>query len=95
MAVRLKAPACYGSHRAFDVCRARERGAPAQRTNDAVMERVPIIDLEPLRDGTPAGLAHVASEIGAAARDIGFFAVVNHGVPEASVSELFEAARAF
>jgi isopenicillin N synthase-like dioxygenase len=59
------------------------------------MERVPIVDLEPLRDGTPAGLARVASEIGAAARDIGFFAVVNHGVPDAAVAELFDAARAF
>jgi isopenicillin N synthase-like dioxygenase len=59
------------------------------------MQRVPIVDLQPLRDGTPAGLARVASEIGAAARDIGFFAVTNHGVPDAIVAGLFAAAHAF
>ena len=59
------------------------------------MERVPVIDLQPLRDGTSAGLAEVARQIGAAARDIGFFAVSNHGVPDAVVADLFAAAHAF
>jgi len=59
------------------------------------MEQVPLIDLAPLRDGTSSGLARVAREIGAAARDIGFFAVENHGVPEAQIAEMFAAARAF
>jgi isopenicillin N synthase-like dioxygenase len=59
------------------------------------MDAVPLIDLGPLRDGSPAGLARVAREVGAAARDIGFFAVVNHGVPDETVAEMFAAARAF
>ena len=59
------------------------------------MEAVPVIDIGPLRDGTSAGLARVARAIGAAARDIGFFAVANHGVPDALVAEMFAAARAF
>jgi len=59
------------------------------------MDQVPLIDLGPLRDGSEAGLAQVAREIGAAARDIGFFAVANHGVPEALIAEMFAAARAF
>jgi isopenicillin N synthase-like dioxygenase len=59
------------------------------------MEEVPLIDLGPLRDGTAAGVARVAREIGAAARDIGFFAVANHGVPDALVAEMFAATRAF
>jgi len=37
----------------------------------------------------------VASEVGAAARDIGFFAVANHGVPAAIVDAMYAAARAF
>ena len=59
------------------------------------MERVPIVDLQPLRDGSEAGLASVAAQIGAAARDIGFFAVSNHGVPETAIAELFRAAQTF
>jgi isopenicillin N synthase-like dioxygenase len=59
------------------------------------MQRVPLIDLEPLLGGAPAGLARVAAEIGAAARDIGFFAVTNHGVPAAAVDALFGAAQTF
>jgi isopenicillin N synthase-like dioxygenase len=59
------------------------------------MEQVPVIDLAPVHAGTPDGFARVAAEIGAAARDIGFFAVKNHGVPAALVDEMFAAARAF
>ena len=59
------------------------------------MDEVPLIDLGPLRDGSAAGLAQVAGRIGAAARDIGFFAVCNHGVPDDLVAEMFAAARAF
>lgn len=59
------------------------------------MQHVPVIDVGALHDSTPAGLAGVAREIGAAARDIGFFAVTNHGVPATSIDELFAAAGAF
>jgi isopenicillin N synthase-like dioxygenase len=59
------------------------------------MERVPIVDLQPLRDGSNAGLATVAAQIGAAARDIGFFAVTSHGVERSVIETLFSAAHAF
>ena len=59
------------------------------------MKRVPVIDLGPLRDGTPEGLRSVARSIGEAARDIGFFAVRNHGVAKSDVDALFSAAHAF
>ena len=59
------------------------------------MQRVPVIDLAPLRSGTRAGLETVARNIGAAARDIGFFAVRNHGVPDAAVDALFRTAQAY
>jgi isopenicillin N synthase-like dioxygenase len=59
------------------------------------MQRVPIIDLQPLRDGGSAGLTRIAGEIGAAAREIGFFAVSNHGVPDSAVDALFSAAHDF
>jgi isopenicillin N synthase-like dioxygenase len=59
------------------------------------MEHVPVIDIGPLHDGSATGLAAVARAIGAAARDVGFFAVANHGVPDALVAEMFAAARTF
>lgn len=59
------------------------------------MDKVPVIDLGPLRGGSARGRAAVACEIGAAARDIGFFAVANHGVSASIVGELFRASRAF
>lgn len=59
------------------------------------MQRVPVIDLEPLSAGSDAGLARVAAQIGAAAREIGFFAVCNHGVPQATIDDLFAAAQRF
>ena len=59
------------------------------------MEHVPVIDVGPLREGSEAGLTRVAAAIGAAAREIGFFSIVNHGVPHDLVAEMFAAARAF
>jgi isopenicillin N synthase-like dioxygenase len=59
------------------------------------MQYVPVIDLQPLREGTADGVAAVAAQIGAAARDSGFFSVANHGVPETAIGELFAATHAF
>ncbi len=59
------------------------------------MEQVPIIDVGPLREGSEAGLARVAAAVGAAAREIGFFSIANHGVPGDLVTEMFSASRAF
>eukprot|EP00419_Tripos_fusus_P007702 CAMPEP_0172697224 /NCGR_PEP_ID=MMETSP1074-20121228/28593_1 /TAXON_ID=2916 /ORGANISM="Ceratium fusus, Strain PA161109" /LENGTH=363 /DNA_ID=CAMNT_0013518087 /DNA_START=61 /DNA_END=1152 /DNA_ORIENTATION=- len=42
---------------------------------------VPIIDIAPLVSGDAAGKERVAKEIGDACADIGFFVVVNHGIP--------------
>ncbi|SFJ64587.1 isopenicillin N synthase family dioxygenase [Paraburkholderia megapolitana] len=44
--------------------------------------RIPIIDLAGLRAGDPAALARVGREIYDACTTIGFFYVVNHGVPQ-------------
>ncbi len=56
-------------------------------------DEIPVINIGPLLHG---GAARVADKIGAAARDIGFFYVVNHGVPSALVERVFaESARFF
>jgi len=59
------------------------------------MAPVPVIDLGPARAGRPADRAAVARAIDAACREIGFFAITGHGVPDAPVEDLRARAHAF
>jgi len=52
------------------------------------MISIPVIDLAPARGGGRAERLAVARAIDAACREIGFFAVSGHGVPDALVHEL-------
>lgn len=56
---------------------------------------IPVIDMAPLVDGTPAQIGRVADEIRSAAVDIGFFYVRNHGVPQHLYDAALSAAKAF
>lgn len=56
---------------------------------------IPIIDVSALVAGDSDGMAVVASKIGAACRDIGFFYVANHGVPRALMDAVFATSAAF
>jgi isopenicillin N synthase-like dioxygenase len=58
---------------------------------------VPVIDIGPLVAADPdaAGRERVVAEIGQACRDIGFFYVANHGVPEADTAEEFDVTKRF
>ncbi|BBC73816.1 2OG-Fe(II) oxygenase [Altererythrobacter sp. B11] len=56
---------------------------------------LPIIDFAPARSGDKEGLRLVAGQIGAAAREIGFFYLRDHGVAEELVDETYAAAAAF
>jgi isopenicillin N synthase-like dioxygenase len=57
--------------------------------------QIPVIDILHLRAGDAAQKAAVVAEIGAACRDIGFFYVVNHGVPDALVNRVYSEAKRF
>ena len=41
-----------------------------------------VIDVAGLQDKDPAAIGRIAKEIGTACRDIGFFYVRNHGIPQ-------------
>jgi isopenicillin N synthase-like dioxygenase len=56
---------------------------------------IPVIDIGPFLRGTPADRAVVAKKIGDACRNIGFFYITNHGVPEALIAETYAQARRF
>jgi len=61
----------------------------------ATLQDVPIIDLSPLRGKSPGAIERVAKEVHDAARDIGFFTVVNHPIPPAQIRDIFAQSRRF
>ena len=59
------------------------------------MSAIPVIDVSALSGSDPAATSAVAREIGAACRDVGFFYVVGHGVPQDLVAATFDASHGF
>ena len=59
------------------------------------LDEIPVIDLAPFLGGTPEDRREVAQQIGQACRHIGFFYLVNHGVPHALIDETFAQAKRF
>lgn len=60
-----------------------------------VSDRIPCIDVGALRTGSLTDLKALAREIGQAARDTGFFTIVNHAVPQILINEVFIEAQRF
>jgi isopenicillin N synthase-like dioxygenase len=54
-----------------------------------------VIDLTGLGSGEPAAVRRVAAELGRACREVGFFYVRNHRVPDALMSAMFARSAAF
>jgi isopenicillin N synthase-like dioxygenase len=59
------------------------------------MTTIPVIDLAPARHGGLDERQRAAREIDAACREIGFFTLTGHGVPERTVEDLRAASHAF
>jgi isopenicillin N synthase-like dioxygenase len=59
------------------------------------MGRIPIIDMGPFLNGDAFARAAVARQIGEAAEKIGFFYIINHGVPDALVADVYAQAKRF
>src|SRR5712664_346908 len=56
---------------------------------------IPVIDLEPYLSGKPHAFAATASVLGRALEDVGFFVIVNHGIPQELIDRTFAEARRF
>jgi isopenicillin N synthase-like dioxygenase len=69
--------------------------APELVAAKRALREIPIIDFSASLQGDAAARAATAQKIGAACREIGFFYVVNHGVPEALVAETYAQAKRF
>ena len=56
-------------------------------------DAIPIVDVAPLRGGSPAAIEEVAGDIGRACETAGFLYVAGHGVPDDLIDGLFRCAR--
>jgi isopenicillin N synthase-like dioxygenase len=61
----------------------------------SVSDELPLIEVGVLRSGSPRQVLQVAAEIGAAARDIGFFRIRNHGISLDLINQTYRRAETF
>lgn len=59
------------------------------------LEQIPVVDFGPFLHGAPAERKAVARRIGEACRNIGFFYLINHGVPATLTDRVFAESRRF
>src|SRR5206468_11686154 len=60
-----------------------------------VIVMIPVIDVGPYLAGRPGAFAATAAELGRALADVGFFVLVNHGIPQRLIDDTFAEARRF
>lgn len=65
---------------------------PAQT---AVPEEIPTLDIGPYLQGTPGTLEDLAEQLRRIQQEIGFYFIVNHGVPRKLIAEAYEQLRRF
>jgi len=58
-------------------------------------EIIPVIDLGPYLAGAPGAVDRTAEELRLALTEIGFYFIVNHGVPSVQICEVFQQAARF
>ena len=58
-------------------------------------EMIPVIDLGPYLKGEPSALDRAAAELRHALTEIGFYFIVNHGVPREQIASVFDQVKRF
>src|SRR5436309_5062497 len=56
---------------------------------------IPVLDLGPYLAGEPVALDRAAAELRRALTEIGFYTIINHGVPSALVHEVYRQVASF
>ena len=59
------------------------------------MSTIPVIDIAPLANGSPDQAQAVATALGRACRDVGFFYVTGHGISPELIARVFDSSAAF
>jgi isopenicillin N synthase-like dioxygenase len=67
----------------------------AVKNQAEVINRIPVIDCGPAFRREPGAMARLVKEIEHACREVGFFYVANHGVPQTVIDDGFAASQAF
>ncbi len=70
-----------------------EGGAMGARLLD--FQSIPVIDIAPLSASSRSAFEATAAEIGKACREVGFFYIRNHGVPQSLIDGTYALSRAF
>ncbi len=60
---------------------------------EASTELIPVLDLQPLLEGDSGDVRDLASELRHALEEVGFFSIVNHGIPWGVVEDIYGATR--
>jgi isopenicillin N synthase-like dioxygenase len=68
---------------------------PALVAKRLSLTEIPVIDIAPLLQGDAGARAEVAARIGKACREIGFFYIINHGVPAELIARVYAEAERF
>src|SRR5690242_21277141 len=58
-------------------------------------ETIPVIDLGPYLAGAPGALDRTAKELRFALTEIGFYFIVNHGIPREKIAATFDQVKRF
>ena len=66
----------------------------SRSSEDIHVSAIPVIDVAPLVVGSTEQAHAVARALGRACRDVGFFYVTGHGVPQALIAGVFESSAA-
>lgn len=68
---------------------------PTNPARQSDFTSIPVIDLAPARGRRPGGLEAVGRAVRAAAENVGFLYIANHGVPQAVIDNALAAAKTF
>src|ERR1700759_4887391 len=69
--------------------------SPALLFSMSARDTIPIIDLGPYLAGEPGALQEAGRQLRVALTEIGFYYIVNHGIPRAQTRAIYDAAARF